>query len=482
MNRLPREWVVAVTQMLERELAVVRIVVAEVRGSAPREAGAFMLVGRGCVEGTIGGGRLEWESIAAARELLDDASAGARLSKVVLGADLGQCCGGVVAVWLERFARDDIGLLRLAGDAGARGPAVLSSTIKGGVVERQLVGGAVGRDVTRAAAAVRDVLAGATDRAGVAAAGTAGPDYGAGRGEVAHGTAAGGGDVGKARPVDSVATRAAELLASPRSLARPVVVRDGEGQVTFLERLDDELPALWLYGAGHVGQALARILAELPLRLTWVDSRGELFPAVVPQGVRIRRDADSLATVSDAPPGAFFLVMTHSHPLDFALCQAILTRNDFAWLGLIGSASKAARFRSRLARGGVNAATIGRLVCPIGVEGIESKWPTAIAVAVAAQVMQQISAAPQLEGSEQCEGAQRGSRAPSALRDAQEPSVRERRAPEASARSRALLARDRASSADPARSARAEAADCGGENCATCGADASAGAGRVTTS
>src|SRR6185312_909335 len=162
--------------------AVVRIVVAQVSGSAPREPGAFMLAGRKSVEGTIGGGRLEWESIAAARELLDDASARARLSKVVLGADLGQCCGGVVAVWLERFTRDDIGLLRLAGDAGAPGPAVLSSTIKGGVVERQLVGGAVGRDVTRAAVAEGGAIAGV-------------PDV-----------------VGKARPVDSVATRAAELL------------------------------------------------------------------------------------------------------------------------------------------------------------------------------------------------------------------------------------------------------------------------------
>src|SRR3569833_967997 len=95
-------WGSAVLQWLEHEAAMVRIVVAQVSGSAPREPGAFMLVGRGCVEGTIGGGRLEWESIAAARELLDDESAAARLITVVLGADLGQCCGGVVAVWLKQ--------------------------------------------------------------------------------------------------------------------------------------------------------------------------------------------------------------------------------------------------------------------------------------------------------------------------------------------------------------------------------------------
>jgi hypothetical protein len=77
------------------------------------------------------------------------------------------------------------------------------------------------------------------------------------------------------------------------------------------------------------------------------------------------------------------------------LCQALLERNDFAWLGLIGSESKAARFRSRLKRAGVATETLARLVCPIGVAGIESKWPAAIAVGVAAQVMQRISAAAQ---------------------------------------------------------------------------------------
>ena len=339
MSELPRDWLPAVVEFLEREPEVVRIAIAEVRGSAPRDTGAFMLAGRGGVAGTIGGGRLEWESIAAARELLEDRTSAARFNKVVLGADLGQCCGGVVAVWLERFTRDDLGLLRAARDAAGRGPAILSSTIRGPRVARELLYGEGGDE--------------ATDR----------------------------------------------LLRTPRLQARPQVVRNAAGDVTFLERLDDELPALWLYGAGHVGQALGRMLMELPVRLTWIDSRAELFPASLAQGVRIRREPDSLATVSEAPVGAYFLVMTHSHPLDYALCHAILQRNDFAWLGLIGSASKAARFRSRLRRDGVAAGAIARLVCPIGIDGIESKWPAAIAVAVAAQVMQQISAAVALAGS-----------------------------------------------------------------------------------
>jgi xanthine dehydrogenase accessory factor len=297
-----------------------------------------MLVGRDGVEGSIGGGQLEWEAIAGARELLDAATVTARVNKVVLAADVGQCCGGAVSVWLERFTRDDLPLLRAASEAGARGCAVLSTTIWGAAVDHKI-----------------------------------------------------------ARPADAhtepnVTDRATRLLREPRQRAHPILTSNASGEFTFIERLDDEFPAVWLYGAGHVGQALARILAELPLRLTWVDSRAELFPDAPTEGVRILRDADTLATVSEAPVGAYFIVMSHSHPLDFALCHALLERNDFAWLGLIGSDSKAARFRSRLKRAGLGADVIGKLVCPIGVDGIESKWPAAIAVAVAAQLMQEISA------------------------------------------------------------------------------------------
>jgi xanthine dehydrogenase accessory factor len=324
-------------EFLEREPAVVRIVVAEVRGSTPREPGAFMLVGRDRVAGSIGGGQLEWEAVASARDLLADTAAAARVNKVVLAADVGQCCGGVVSVWLERFTREDLNLLRMASDAGARGSAVLSSTIAGDGVERRV----------HASPSARPSSEETTDR----------------------------------------------LLCAPRHSALPILTRNAAGDLTLIERLDDEFPAVWLYGAGHVGHALARILVDLPLRLTWIDSRAELLPDTIGGGGRILRDPDSLATVSEAPVGAYFIVMSHSHPLDYALCHALLERNDFAWLGLIGSLSKAARFRSRLTRAGLGADVIRTLVCPIGVEGIESKWPAAIAVAVAAQLMQQISAA-----------------------------------------------------------------------------------------
>jgi xanthine dehydrogenase accessory factor len=143
-----------------------------------------------------------------------------------------------------------------------------------------------------------------------------------------------------------------------------------------------------LYGAGHVAQALIRVVAELPFEVTWIDSRAELLPTPLPDNVHplcVRAPAN---TINSAPAGARFLVMTHDHGLDYALCRKILERNEFAWLGLIGSKSKGARFRSRLARDGIPAERIARLVSPIGIEGVNNKWPAAIAVAVAAQLLQ----------------------------------------------------------------------------------------------
>jgi xanthine dehydrogenase accessory factor len=157
---------------------------------------------------------------------------------------------------------------------------------------------------------------------------------------------------------------------------------------TLLERIEGDRATLWLYGAGHVAQALIRLMAELPFEVTWVDSRAELLPVPLPDNVHPLCVRTQTNTVNSAPAGARFLVMTHDHGLDYALCRKILERNDFASLGLIGSKSKGARFRSRLARDGVAAESIARLVSPIGVEGVNNKLPAAIAVAVAAQLLQ----------------------------------------------------------------------------------------------
>jgi xanthine dehydrogenase accessory factor len=153
----------------------------------------------------------------------------------------------------------------------------------------------------------------------------------------------------------------------------------------------DEAPLfrLQLYGAGHVGRAIVTLLATLPCRVQWIDEREAEFPAT-PSAPHIQRLCVEpvQAEVRQAPPGAFYLVLTHRHDLDLALTEAILRRGDFGFLGLIGSATKRARFLHRLEQRGLPADSLARLTCPIGLPGISGKQPELIAVAVVAQLLQ----------------------------------------------------------------------------------------------
>ncbi len=158
-----------------------------------------------------------------------------------------------------------------------------------------------------------------------------------------------------------------------------------------LQAWPDEPPlfTLQLYGAGHVGRAIVQLLERLPCSVQWIDEREREFPAEAsaPQIQRLCVEPVQ-AEVRLAPPGAFYLVLTHSHDLDLAITEAILRRGDFAYLGLIGSATKRARFLHRFSQRGVDAATLARLTCPIGLAGIPGKAPAQIAVAVVAQLLQ----------------------------------------------------------------------------------------------
>jgi len=149
-----------------------------------------------------------------------------------------------------------------------------------------------------------------------------------------------------------------------------------------------------LFGAGHVGHALAGLLGSLPCVVEWVDERDECFPDETPANVRIEATDTPAAIVERAPAGAYFVVMTHNHALDFDLTERILRRGDFAWFGLIGSRTKRAKFERRLVARGVEPARLARIVCPVGVPGIVDKAPASIAVAVAAQLLQVRGAAP----------------------------------------------------------------------------------------
>ncbi len=150
---------------------------------------------------------------------------------------------------------------------------------------------------------------------------------------------------------------------------------------------------LQLHGAGHVGRAIATLLATLDVEVDWFDQREDGFADVTnlgsPWPAHIRRiTIDTVeAEVRHAAAGTFYLVLTHEHALDLRIVEAILKRGDFAFCGLIGSKTKRAQFARRLEERGLSAETIDRVTCPIGIAGIAGKEPEVIAAAVVAQLL-----------------------------------------------------------------------------------------------
>jgi xanthine dehydrogenase accessory factor len=144
---------------------------------------------------------------------------------------------------------------------------------------------------------------------------------------------------------------------------------------------------LLLFGAGHVGRALALALAPLPFAVVWIDGRPDAFPAHVPANVTCVALADPGPLLARAAAGSLVLAMTHSHALDLAVVAAALPDGRFPFVGLIGSRTKRVRFSRRLRDAGCAPETVGRLVCPIGLGGVRSKEPAAIAAAVALQLL-----------------------------------------------------------------------------------------------
>jgi xanthine dehydrogenase accessory factor len=302
----------ALTAAVARHGTVVRVVVASVAGSSPRETGAAMIVWADGQDGTIGGGALEWEATAWARGVLASGDAGAMLRRA-LGPTLGQCCGGSVTLVAERWDR-------------------------------------------AALVAVSDVAL-------------------------------------FARPLPE--TEGPMPLAVVRALK--IARNEGVGgtarmvQGWFLEPVSGPRREIWVWGAGHVGRALVGVIAPLPgNRVTWIDTDRQRFPGAIPDGVALRVAPEPGTQVAEAPAEAEHFVLTFSHALDLDLCHRLLL-HGFGRLGLIGSATKRARFRSRLRALGHSDAAIDGIDCPIGDPSL-GKHPQAIAVGVAAALLSRSSA------------------------------------------------------------------------------------------
>lgn len=192
------------------------------------------------------------------------------------------------------------------------------------------------------------------------------------------------------------------LLSSETKRERRLALGDSLGQccggsVTLLftreSKMESESESRFdvvLFGAGHVGKEVARILERLPCRLTWVDPRPDVFPEKVGANTRVVIEEEPAWMVDEAPPSAFYLVMTYSHALDLEIVERALKRNDVAFLGLIGSESKAAKFHARLKAKGIDSS---RLVCPIGLfKG--GKHPAEVAVSAVAQLLERRAQVP----------------------------------------------------------------------------------------
>lgn len=283
---------------------VARVVVIDTKGSVPREVGASLLLHEHGVQGTIGGGTLEFEAITRARAVL--ATGQDQVTRVPLGPGVGQCCGGAVTLLTEVWDENRI--------EGARD-----------VVARALPG------------------------------------------------------VTGAQPL--AVSRITATARSSGVLPKPGVI-DG----WMVEPVMRSIRDIWLWGAGHVGRAIVGVLAPLPeVKITWVDCDHIRFPPEVPVGVETLVAGNPADLVTLSPSHAEHLIVTYSHALDLDLCHRLLGRG-FTSLGLIGSATKRARFRARLAKLGHSPDQIGRINCPIGDPSL-GKHPQAIALGVVSDIV-----------------------------------------------------------------------------------------------
>ena len=181
---------------------------------------------------------------------------------------------------------------------------------------------------------------------------------------------------------ETVARRIFERETATRQSARGDRPEPGTRMV---EPVGERPRPVYLFGAGHVGQAIARHMTGLPLQLAWFDTRPEQGRI---DGVTVVAEEDIAHCVEEAPADAAILILTHDHPLDYHLALAALGRAEpAAFVGLIGSSTKIARFKSRLAADGVLPEALARLTAPIGLAGVIGKEPDVIAISVCAQLL-----------------------------------------------------------------------------------------------
>ncbi|GLQ06148.1 xanthine dehydrogenase accessory protein XdhC [Sneathiella chinensis] len=313
----------------------VLLTVAVVKGSTPREIGARMLITRTGMTGTIGGGSLEYSAIEEARRLLNTPEAAATLLSFPLGPELAQCCGGFVEILAEPLGQENAPWLdRLEQHLDDTAPLVLAT--------RRERNGNISHQFYSTDQTIPSLT----------------PDFAACLSRVS--------DTCQAARLDGTGTA---------------------GDFTLLRPVRDHRFDLFLFGAGHVGQALVKTLSSFPCLIHWVDERPESFPQALPTNVRKILTADPVAVAEEAPNSAFFLVMTHSHQLDLEISAEILKKGPVRYFGLIGSETKRTKFEKRLKLRGIPGDALGKMRCPIGIGVLKGKHPAEIAISTAAEIL-----------------------------------------------------------------------------------------------
>lgn len=341
------EWIQQLHEFLDNQRAVVLVTVVSVKGSTPREAGAKMLVTAQSYHSTIGGGHLEYKAIEIARRLLQQASV-QLVRRFTLGAGLGQCCGGVVTLLFEYFdqKQDWMNKLKQYQCENQSGMQIIP------LQDKEVIARSVVRQT--------DLLI--MDR----------------NNKHLH---------------TQIHAFAYHMLHEQRSCqVKSFVDEQGARHELVFDPIKPDDFNVYVFGAGHVGTALVSMLLQQECRVTWVDTRDEMLQR---EFINIKKHQlitcctdTPLALVDEAPANSYFIVMTHDHHLDQQLSEHILKREDVAWFGLIGSATKRKKFEHRMLRRGLSAQKLKTMTCPIGIDGIKSKQPAAIALAVTAQLVQ----------------------------------------------------------------------------------------------
>ncbi len=294
--------------------------------------------------GTIGGGNLEYIVIEQARKMIQQSDDGFVFQDYPLGPLLGQCCGGHVRLLLETIDRSSVDWLqKLKILTGERRAIAIHSTIRGKRLDKhvcpqselaswQNLGSAVSGDPSFEGQYAVTLL----DQEG--------------------------------QPIEG----------------RVKPMQDG---AHIIETLAPASLHITMFGAGHVGQAMSRVLGALECPVTWIDSRSHIFPQNVPSNIETIVASAPAAHVKTAPPSSAYYVFTHSHELDLEITVEILIRGDFLYCGLIGSKTKRLRFEHRLKERGIEASVIRRLTCPIGGAALGGKSPELIAIAAVAELL-----------------------------------------------------------------------------------------------